>query len=146
MKNLFIILAVITGLTACQTADKKATGSLTQEEKEKIIKDSSSYTTIEWLDSTFRDLGKVKAGQVVEVSYRFKNTGTKQLVIADVSAQCGCTVPEKPEEPIAPGAEGVIKAKFDSKGRSGVNQKEVYVTSNTVEHRQTLIFSVEITD
>ena len=39
-------------------------------------------------------------------------------------ASCGCTVPEKPEKPFAPGEEGVIKAKFDSHGTSiGRNKK-----------------------
>jgi hypothetical protein len=69
-------------------------------------------------------------------------------VIANVSASCGCTVPEKPEKPFAPGEEGVIKAKFDSKGRPrGETRKEVFVTANTSPENLTpLSFRVEITD
>jgi hypothetical protein len=149
MKNIFIILTALLSLAACQTVDKKATGkTLSQEEKDKAAKDSANFTTIQWLDSTFMDLGKVKEGRVVEVSYRFKNTGDHNLIITDVSAQCGCTVPEKPEEPIAPGKEGVIKAKFDSKGRPiGEARKEVYVKANTAPQKDmTLTFRVEITE
>lgn len=142
-KLLFIVFAA--GLFACQSADQK---SLTQEEKIKAAKDSANFTTIEWLDSTVKDLGKIKEGQIAEVTYRFKNSGDKNLVIANVSASCGCTVPEKPEKPFAPGEEGVIKAKFDSRGRGlGVARKDVYVTANTKpESSIRLSFNVEITN
>ncbi len=146
MKKVIIIL-LTAGLFACQASDKNQVKELTQAEKDIAAKDSANFTSIQWLDSTFQDLGKVKEGQVVEVSYRFKNAGTKNLVIANVSASCGCTVPEKPEKPIAPGEEGVIKAKFDSKGRpKGENRKDVFVIANTPEHSSQLSFKVEITE
>jgi len=144
---IFILLA--TGFFACQSGDKKISKEqLTQEEKDNAAKDSSNFTTIQWLDSTYKDLGKVKEGQVVEVSYRFKNSGTKNLVIANVNASCGCTVPEKPDKPFSPDEEGVIKAKFDSKGRGkGETRKEVFVTANTKPENLTqLSFRVEITE
>lgn len=140
-------MVVAAGLFACQQADQSSVKTLTQAEKDSAVKDAANFTTIQWIDSTFQDLGKVKEGQVVEVSYRFKNAGDKNLVIADVRASCGCTVPEKPEKPIAPGEEGVIKAKFDSKGRpKGENRKDVFVTANTPENSTQLSFKVEITE
>lgn len=143
---MFVLFAA--GLFACQSADKKTGGEMSQEQKDKAARDSANFTTIEWLDSTVKDLGKIKEGQVVEVSYRFKNTGDKPLIIAGVTASCGCTVPEKPEKPIAPGQEDVIKAKFDSKGRpKGEARKEVFVTANTKpESSMQLSFKVEITE
>jgi hypothetical protein len=83
-------------------------------------------------------------GTVVNVQFRFKNTGNKMLVITDVAASCGCTVPEKPEKPIAPGAEGVIKATFDSKNRIGTNHKVITVILNTENRTQQLVFDVEV--
>ena len=146
MKRIIFVL-FSSALFACQGADKNG-NALTQEEKDVAAKDSANFTSIQWLDSTFRDLGKIKQGQVVEVSYRFKNTGTKNLVIADVSASCGCTVPEKPEKPFSPGEEGVIRAKFDSKGRPiGETRKDVFVIANTTpESSIQLSFKVEITE
>jgi hypothetical protein len=150
MKKIFIILAAGISLLACQTNDKKTTtgAEIPKEERDKALKDSANFTSIEWLDSTYKDLGKVKEGQQVEVSFRFKNSGTKNLVIDDVTASCGCTVPEKPQQPFAPGQEGMIKAKFDSKGKPvGEARKEVYVTANTNPSTvQTLTFRVEITN
>ncbi len=145
-KMLFVLFAA--GLFACQTADKNTGPALSQEEKDKAARDSANFTTIEWLDSTVKDLGNIKEGQVVEVSYRFKNSGDKPLIIAGVTASCGCTVPEKPEKPIAPGQVDVIKAKFDSKGRpKGENRKDVFVTANTKpESSIQLSFKVVVTE
>jgi len=97
-----------------------------------IPKDSSLFTKITWLDSTERDFGTIPEGQKLEVSYRFKNSGTKPLIIARVQPSCGCTVADQPEEPILPGKEGVIKASFNSEGRVGVNHKILYVVANTL--------------
>ena len=146
MKNLAIILVAAFSLAACRMSDKKASGnSLTDEQKKSALKDSANFTTIQWLDSTFKDLGSVKEGAVVEVSYRFKNAGTHNLVIADVTAGCGCTTPDKPQEPIAPGKEGVIKAKFNSQNHPGENRKDVYVVANTIPQSSDLVFHVLVT-
>ena len=157
MKKISFLFIVAAGLFACKSADKKTDeqkmrdawikDSTQQAEKTKILNDSANFTTIQWIDSVYTDMGKVKEGQVVEVSYRFKNTGTKPLVIVNVVASCGCTVPEKPEQPFAPGEEGVIKAKFDSNGRKGENRKHITVEANTSPLKtHDLEFRVEVTD
>jgi hypothetical protein len=110
---------------------------------EERIDRSIPATSVLWLDST-QNLGNVMEGTVVNVQFRFKNTGNKMLVITDVAASCGCTVPEKPEKPIAPGAEGVIKATFDSKNRIGTNHKVITVILNTENRTQQLVFDVEV--
>ncbi|MET0635038.1 MAG: DUF1573 domain-containing protein [Chitinophagaceae bacterium] len=145
-KILFVCLTA--GLFACGAADKKAGQTvLTPEQQTNAATDTANFTTIQWLDSTNSNLGTIKEGQVVEVSYRFRNSGTKNLIFASVNASCGCTVPEKPEKPYAPGEEGVIKAKFDSKGRPhGEAQKMVYVQANTDPSTTTLSFKVNITE
>ncbi|HSU28393.1 MAG TPA: DUF1573 domain-containing protein [Chitinophagaceae bacterium] len=143
MKYLMILLA-ISVFSACQTNDKKG---LSEEEREKALKDTTNYTSLQWLDSTTLDLGKVPEGRVVEVAYHFKNVGEKPLIITSVSASCGCTVPEKPLQAFAPGDTGVIKAKFDSKGRPhGEASKQIAVYANTNPNFHDLKFNVEITD
>ena len=144
MKKVVVISVAVISLVACKSSDKKATGnmvnkdSLTQLMKDSLtgnqtnppIVDTANNTTIQWLDSTYLDLGKQKEGKEIEITFRFKNTGNRNLVIQSVSAQCGCTIPEKPEKPFAPGEEGVIKAKYNGSGH-GETRKEVYVTANT---------------
>lgn len=97
-------------------------------------------TSIIMLDSTY-DFGKVTDGQKVTFNYRFRNTGDKPLIIASAVASCGCTVPEKPEEPIAPGETGTLKVVFNSEGRVGPAHKEIRVTSNAYPAFPTLVLT-----
>lgn len=86
-------------------------------------------TTVQLIDSAY-NFGSVTDGDKVEYSYRFRNTGSHPLIIASAVASCGCTVPEKPEEPIKPGETGFLKVVFNSKGRVGEVHKTITVTSN----------------
>ena len=123
-KAFFLISSCCMLFTGCDVRkkDKKAVMP-----SQKEIKDP---TTVQIIDSVY-DFGKVSEGEVVEYSYRFKNTGTKPLIITEQPrASCGCTVAERPEEPIMPGDTGFIKVKFDSKNRPGEAHKTVTVSSN----------------
>jgi hypothetical protein len=128
MKKALILMANIVFLAACNSADKNAASPSAINH---VMKDSANFTSIQWLDSMHRDFGNITDGEKLEVSFRFKNTGNKPLVITSVQPSCGCTIPEIPREPFAPGAEGFIKATFNSSGHIGTNRKEVYVTANT---------------
>ena len=61
---------------------------------------------------------------------------------------CGCTVPQCPKEPIAPGAEGEIEVKFNSKGKGGAggkkNTKTVTVNANTVPEQTRITISANV--
>lgn len=86
-------------------------------------------TTVKIIDSAY-NFGQVTDGEKVVFSYRFVNSGDKPLIISSARASCGCTVPEKPEEPIQPGETGYLKIVFNSSGRVGPVHKEVNVVSN----------------
>lgn len=77
------------------------------------------------------DYGNVKYGGDGTCSFDFKNTGNAPLIISNAKGSCGCTVPEWPKEPIAPGASASIKVKYDTK-RPGAINKSVTITSNAV--------------
>ncbi len=96
-----------------------------------IPKDSTQVTSIQWLDSTTRNFGTIAEGMKLEVKFRFRNSGDKPLIIEQVRPSCGCTVAEQPDEPVMPGKEGIIRASFNSEGRTGVNHKTLYVMANT---------------
>ena len=143
----YLIVAVMAAVVAsCNSADTKAVNTKQDSLNRVALSDSGNFSSIQWIDSTFQDLGKIGAGQMVDISWRLKNTGTKPLVIADVRPGCGCTVADKPTEPIAPGEEGTIRAKFDSKGQSeGEHRKNVTVLANTKEGTYMLSFRVDVT-
>src|SRR6476661_618522 len=145
MKYLFIFL-LGGSLWACTNSDQQTVAGNRDSLNKVALNDSANFTSIQWVDSTFQDLGKVNEGQVVDITWRLKNTGTKPLVIASVIPGCGCTVAEKPTEPIAPGGDGVIKAKFDSKNQTeGEHRKNITVTANTKEKSYFLAFNVNVT-
>jgi hypothetical protein len=129
-------------ISSCQQQENKATVADVVAPAVEAAK-PKPMTTIQWLDSA-KNLGKVKEGEKIEISYRFKNTGSELLIINNIVVSCGCTVAEKPQEPIAPGAEGSIKATFDTKGRLGTNHKTMAVYTNTKEAVSTVAFEVEV--
>ena len=84
------------------------------------------------------DFGSIVQGEKVAYSFKFKNTGKGDLIITSAKGSCGCTVPEWPQEPIAPGAEGVIDVVFNSDGKSGQQNKKVTIVANTVPNTKVL--------
>ncbi len=78
------------------------------------------------------DYGNIAKGSDGIRVFEFTNTGDAPLIISNVKSSCGCTVPEKPKDPIAPGANGEIKVKYDTK-RVGPIRKTVTVYSNASE-------------
>lgn len=140
------IIFCLTIFMSCKNENNKSAQSGSENKTSGLvdpIADTSNYTTIQWLDSV-QQFGKVTDGEKVLISFNFKNTGNKPLIITNVTAGCGCTVPEKPEAPIAPGKEGIIKAEFNSEGRVGQVTKNVTVTCNTITQNYTLLFEGEV--
>lgn len=136
MRTAFIFIFAAVLATAC--------GNSEQTYKQPELINSNELTDIQWIDSTL-ELGKINEGQVVEVVFRFKNTGKKPLVIRGVHPGCGCTVANPPAEPIAPGATGEIKGSFNSQGRTGVNHKSISIDANTNgSQTHEVYFNVEV--
>ena len=59
------------------------------------------------------DFGDIVQGQKVEHTFVLTNTGKQPLIISNVAATCGCTVPSWPKEPVAPGKSAEIKDLFN---------------------------------
>lgn len=78
------------------------------------------------------DFGKITEGDKVIRVFEFTNTGKSDLVISDVSAACGCTVPSNwPKQPVPPGESGKIEIQFNSEGKPGQQVKKITVLANT---------------
>lgn len=78
------------------------------------------------------DFGEIKEGEKVTYDFKFKNIGNSPLIISSATATCGCTIPEYPKEPVAPGAEGLIRVIFNSAGKAGMQNKIISITANTI--------------
>ena len=79
------------------------------------------------------DFGTVIEGPQVTYDFKFKNEGKEPLILSNVRASCGCTVPTWPKEPILPGKESVISATYNTQGRPGNFTKTITVESNASE-------------
>lgn len=66
----------------------------------------------------------------VSHTFEFINTGNANLVIIDATAECGCTRPDYPKNPIAPGKTGKIKVTYNPAGRPGSFNKSVTIRTN----------------
>ena len=77
------------------------------------------------------DFGIIPADKnYVTTEFEFVNTGNAPLVIFDAKAECGCTRPSYPSNPIAPGKKGKIKVNFNPRGYMGGFTKSITIKSN----------------
>ena len=103
---------------------------------------SSAQAKISFKNETV-DYGKIVKGSDGVRVFEFTNTGDAELVVTNVKSSCGCTVPKKPEGPIAPGASGSIEVKYDT-NRVGPIRKTVTVYSNSDEPIKALKIKGEV--
>ena len=94
-------------------------------------------------DTETIDYGIIEKGSDGVRSFEFTNVGDAPLLITDVKSSCGCTVPEKPKGPDAPGARSAIKVKYDT-NRVGKIRKTVTVYSNATEPIKALKINGEV--
>ena len=78
------------------------------------------------------DYGTIAKGSDGLRVFEFTNTGDAPLIITDVKSSCGCTIPKKPDGPVAPGASSTIEVKYDT-NRVGPIRRSITVTSNASE-------------
>jgi len=76
------------------------------------------------------DFGTVVEGPQITHDFKIKNDGKEPLILSNVRASCGCTVPTWPKEPILPGKESVISATYNTSGRPGHFNKTITIESN----------------
>lgn len=89
------------------------------------------------------DFGKIKQGVPVTFNFEIKNISDKPLVVENASASCGCTVPEKPEKPINPGATGKIKVQFNAAAVAPFT-KDIYIKFAGVDQPKTVQITGEV--
>ena len=92
-------------------------------------------------EKNVHDFGKVVQGERLSYTFKFTNTGKRNLIIESTTASCGCTTTIPPKAPIRPGETGEIRVAFDSKGKEGKLTNVVAVMANT--HPVHTIITVE---
>jgi hypothetical protein len=130
MKTLYVIaLASIFFATSCKEESKDISTNDVMNTQSADGKNSTSLPDIKFDEET-HDFGRITQGEKVTSGFKFKNTGGANLVISSASGSCGCTVPEYPRKPIAPGEEATVNVVFSSEGKSGIVEKSVTLVTN----------------
>lgn len=108
------------------------------------VSKTMSGAVIAW-DKSTHDFGDVFQGDKVEHTFRFTNTGNKDLVITNIEVTCGCTTPKGwPRDPIAPGGSGELTVAFNSAGKIGKQNKVITITSNSVGTINQVMFTASV--
>ena len=90
-------------------------------------------------DKTTIDYGNIAMKSDGYRIFTFKNTGDKPLILSNVKASCGCTIPEWEKSPILPGKTGKIKVGYDTNIK-GNFRKSIEVYSNDPKKGRTILF------
>ena len=146
MKNITVLVLLCIGSIACNdnasskidASKQKKTTQVSLDQVDMPTDAKMDFEALEW------DFGEIDQGDVVEYAFKFTNSGLDPLIITNAKGSCGCTVPEWPRAPVAPGETGVIDVKFNSKGKKGKQNKRVTLTTNMVPSQQVLTVKGQI--
>lgn len=124
-------LLILFFVSACNEPTKTLETDLISNPKSAGESDKQQKTpAIEFTRMEY-DFGRLIQGERATYTFKFKNTGTADLILSKVSASCGCTASSYTTTPIKPGKEGKVEIVFDSNGLRGIQNKTVTVLSNT---------------
>lgn len=130
MKALYMIFASAMLLgTSCKEESKEISTNDITNTQTADGSTKGSLPNMKFEDET-HDFGRITQGEKVSYAFKFKNTGSSNLIISSASGSCGCTIPEYPKKPINPGEEAVINVVFNSEGKSGMSDKSVTLVTN----------------
>jgi hypothetical protein len=107
------------------------------------VTDTSNLPRFEF-DEEIHDFGRVIQGEKVSYSFRFKNSGKTDLVIASANGSCGCTIADYPKKPVPPNGEGTIDVTFNTETKKGYQNKTVTVIANTQPNTKILTIKAQI--
>ena len=138
MKRLFIALglAAVLVLSSCkENASSKVNTENVEVAAERDIQ--AKNLPVMNFEKTEHDFGTITRGTPQETIFNFTNAGNAPLIITNATSSCGCTVPNPPKDPIAPGETGELLVKFNGSGQNQVT-KTITVTTNTEKGTQVL--------
>ncbi len=145
MKKLVFVFCIFS-LFACKNPEKKqdyGSSIVADSENEKALEATLAVAKKEELerkkmlssvgfDRLLHDFGSIMADADYTTTFTIKNTGKKPLLIYEVKASCGCTVPTWNKKPIAPGESDQIEVNFHpGKSQLGQQDKTISVITNT---------------
>ena len=145
MKKTLFLVALVAAFTFTSCKDNatdkvSADGVAAAAERDT---QAQKFPSMAFDESSF-DFGTINQGEPQEHIFRFTNNGDADLVIVDAKSSCGCTVPEYPKTPLAPGESGELLVKFNGSGKNQVS-KTVTITANTQKGKEMISIKAFVT-
>lgn len=147
MKKILLLASIVSlSLFSCdQTAkEKELTTDIIQHPKSGNAEEAEKILGKFEFEEEVIDFGEIAQGEKVERVFKFTNVGDGDLIISNASGSCGCTVPDWPKQPIAPGEKGEVKVVFDSNGKQGRQHKTVTLVANTTPNTTVIAIKGDI--
>ena len=94
------------------------------------------------VNSERHDFGKIQNGKPVDFYFEITNKSDKPVVVENAWGSCGCTTPEKPTEPIAPGATAKLKVNYNA-AALGHFDKQVFIKLAGIDNPKTVTITGE---
>jgi hypothetical protein len=107
MRKILLMATILAGSFAANAQDKKP---------DEVIK----------INTEKYDFGKIKQNVPVTTNFEITNISDKPIVIETAWGTCGCTTPEVPKEPIAPGATTKLKVAYNAAALNHF-EKDVFI-------------------
>jgi len=121
-------------LFACSCGD----GNQDVKKAQSSLNDVGDAMPLIRFDTLVNDLGTIREGEQLVAWFDYSNEGPAPLIIQDIKAGCGCTVPRWDKTPLAPGKSGSIRVVFDSNGKRGAQNIRITVHTNAENPREQL--------
>lgn len=123
MKKLFFVAAAFI----------VSVSAMAQQKAEEVIK----------VNTEKYDFGKIKQNVPVSTFFALTNKTKKPVVIENAWGSCGCTTPEIPKEPIAPGATVKLKVNYNAAALNTFN-KDVFIKVAGVQEPKVVRITGEV--
>ncbi|WP_339838302.1 DUF1573 domain-containing protein [uncultured Maribacter sp.] len=131
MKKIVLIVGLVSMVAFTSCKDNASSKIKTDNVTEAAVRDEAAKAVpVMSFEKAEHDFGTIEQGTPQETVFLFTNTGNAPLIITDAKSSCGCTVPNPPKDPIAPGETGELKVNFNGSGQNQVT-KTITVTANT---------------
>lgn len=147
MKKILLLASIVSlSLFSCDQSakEKELTTDIIQHPKSGNAEEAEKILGKFEFEEEVIDFGEIAQGEKVERVFKFTNVGDGDLIISNASGSCGCTVPDWPKQPIAPGEKGEVKVVFDSNGKQGRQHKTVTLVANTTPNTTVIAIKGDI--
>jgi hypothetical protein len=95
------------------------------------------------MNTDTHNFGKIKQNVPVTYYFEIKNTSDRPVVVENTSASCGCTVPEKPTQPIMPGRSEKLKVVYNAAALGPIN-KDIYIKLAGISEQKIIHITGEV--